>query len=137
MDDIDQMKAGEVLDRLIAEEVMGWKRNISHVSGRKFYYTQPTGKSRYIQADGKKFVPSRDWFNPSRDIAAAWEVVGKLEADGFRYLLWSDSTGHSARFYPRGSDMWEATCEALPRAICIAALRAVRATAPAQPEKTK
>lgn len=103
--DIDNMPAGCTLDKLVAEKVMGWREEDG-------YYYDVKGGIRSLLYD----------FNPSVDIASAWEVVEKL--DLFRkYYLTHDSIDEWS-IYLHDYDMeWFAGGPTAPVAICRAALR--------------
>lgn len=53
------------IDRLVAEKVMGWKSTAN---------SDVTGESVYRTKDDRVFV-----FNPSTNIADAWQVVEKMK----------------------------------------------------------
>lgn len=112
------MKPGRELDSLVAEKVMGWRKD----------------------SDGDWERPSKDaidgWypdhlFPYSTDIAAAWEVVEKLTAqfgDDFTiWSIWSRENKIRARFNRGESRTYAAQADAptAPHAICLAALKAV------------
>lgn len=68
--DIDAMPAGPEMDALVAEKVMGWEvhpRNTAHWRRKG-----DDGCDYRVMGD------VGDW-RPSRDIAAAWEVVEKTK----------------------------------------------------------
>ena len=112
--DIDTMPAGRELDALVAEKVV--KRDI-HV------YECPA--SPFSRKNGRCCcVPHYSTY-----IAAAWEVVEKLRADGYRFRGveehdedpgWRCLVGKPS-FYPS----YEAHADTAPLAICPAALKAV------------
>lgn len=122
-------KPGPELDARIAEEVMGWKL---------FAYNQPwpCGKPHTAWiASGGRIINQCDW-EPSTDIAAAWEVVKKLRD------MWTEATKESSGFddFPKPFDdtaffnylrrsadrRWPwALLYASPETICLAALAAV------------
>ena len=67
------MEPGSELDALVAEKVMGWKRIDRKVAG--------WGDGPQVWAtgdDSEDGSPTRQWFEPSTDIAAAWPVFEKL-----------------------------------------------------------
>ena len=108
------------LDALVAEKVTGWKKITCLTGGN-----QPHG-----EPDDDY---NRDWpMNPHRepipeystDLAAAWGVVGRI---GGEFYLRRTASGHyEAIFYPTpGGVNRYCTAETTPRAICLAALRAV------------
>jgi len=103
------------IDRLIAEQVMGWT-NLS-VAGTRFG-TTPEGKSHSI-------VPQY-----STDLSAAWEVVEKLRQVGYQGgINWSDSEPEyecafgSSNVPPHERQSCRAETASL--AICLAALQIV------------
>lgn len=109
------------MDALLAERVMGWTPQARSGVG----FTTPEGEYRSI-----------DIWTPSVDIAAAWQVVEKLDRDGWWWTL--DKT-----WTADGPDQWQvsllpseslqtdrrgdALAPTAPHAICLAALRAVGA----------
>ena len=101
------MKAGRELDRKIAE----FRGCHVYVSGNQEYreFKNPkTGKYRVLP-------------RYSTDIAAAWEVVEKLETQEI-YLIW-DGEDKLAELYRHGDVICEARSKSLPEAICLAALK--------------
>lgn len=104
------MIAGRELDALIAEKVMGWKL---FVDNKREVCAWDTGTSP------GGFIDERN-FKPSRDIAAAWQVVEKLDN---RFIL--DRTLGQYRVRFTAQDSFEVTAESAPHAICLAALKAV------------
>lgn len=72
--------AGRDLDALVAERVMGWPRSNRDYS--QLAWNVPTGI--------RTWEPSSfgSGFRPSTEIAAAWEVVEKLEGGGPRKTYW-------------------------------------------------
>ena len=115
-------------DALIAEKVMGWKRGdyCWFDGGRPVYQTSdwtPNG-----------MAPFREW-NPSTDIAVAWEVVKKMQrlgwyfsltnkaSDGKAFIWTAEFSNSSGKFY----ECVVLTIE-VPHAICLAALKAVGAS---------
>ncbi len=120
------LPAGPALDRLIAVKVMGWEQTYVHPSGSLISYggrviTESSSKVIETKKDGSA---RRIDFQPSRDIAHAWEVVEKLKALE-PSLTWSDEQqGWFFNFdkRPAGEQVLEDTA---PLAICRAALLAV------------
>ena len=116
-DEILNMEAGREMDALIAEKVMGWDVH--------------PHRTHYINRDAKNehpyFVICGD-FEPSTDIAAAWQVVEKMSSR----KDWDEHPVCIVRNYAF-KDMWtvelrdydfDATAETAPLAICRAALLA-------------
>ena len=103
-DEIDRLEAGPELDALVAEHVMGIPAEI--IEATKPYRNPPEYSSK---------------------IAAAWQVVEKLQSDGYSFMefLW-DGEGWSLEMGQGGHDV---ACDSyhrrLPIAISRAALKAV------------
>ena len=120
-DEIRNIKAGREMDALIAEKVMGWKKIVIGGVGW-FVKESPLGMSyQYMTQSGD--------FEPSTDIAAAWQVVEKMSSR----KDWDEHPVCIVRNYAF-KDMWtvelrdydfDATAETAPLAICRAALLAV------------
>jgi O-glycosyl hydrolase len=105
-DEILNMPAGREMDELVATRVMGWD-----VHPHATHYIRNDGKNVYFVICGE--------FEPSSDIAAAWQVVEKM-TDGETpndCEIHTTVRGWRCDFY-RGS----ATAETAPLAICRAAL---------------
>lgn len=109
------MTPGSELDALIAEKVMGWK--------------DPEGISLALR-DGRvvNTMDGVSW-SPSTDIAAAWEVVGRVRERGFEvYVLGNPKTPWGCRIWDGNQEMgFVRSAESAPHAICLAALKAVGA----------
>ena len=114
------MKAGRELDALIAEKVMGLN---PHWLG--------DGIEVNILSIGESGIEVPRF---STDIAAAWEVVEKLEGDGWghRHLVHSPGAEHPGVSWmfmkPGQGDQSMTTVEIvgeIPYIICLAALKAV------------
>jgi hypothetical protein len=107
---IDTLSAGRELDALVAEKVMGW-----------------TIYDDGIMDQGAK---GRTWaseWHPSTDIAAAWEVVEKVQqATGCSAVVQKHARAYECWFIGSGQKetQWADTA---PLAICRAALKAVGA----------
>jgi hypothetical protein len=114
-------------NQLIAEEVMGWKLKEHATDGKRLY-------------ESGRIVWSRPWdsrdFNPTENIAHAWEVLDCLEAPSVRRQECdSMDDGEGGMAIP---EMWICECENMktgkrieaeaktaPLAICRAAWKAV------------
>ena len=103
------------IDRLVAEKVMDWVQG--EYAKDKWYYK----KNGQIHGMAK-FV--KDW-NPSTNIADAWQVAEKLMKNGlfFNVLKWIDGD-FVARFENHKVSV-KAEAETAPLAICLAALKSV------------
>lgn len=116
------MKPGRELDCLVVEKVLSIPRNDTRCGYGKIYWedghlgslTRPVWRW-----NGSGF---RQDFQPSTDIAAAWELVNRLISKGeiFRISKWG--TDWEAEFAP-----YSGIGESAPHAICVAALKAVNA----------
>lgn len=103
------MKAGRMLDALVAEKVMGWENNKEGPTYRG---------SRENQIYAMNDFPIIDCPCYSTDISAAFEVVNNFRR--FRLLL-EPGGRYSCMF----SDEYIACGDTAPEAICVAALKAV------------
>ena len=121
-------EAGRELDALVAEKVMGWTRGLRYGNGN----------GEWIEPGRENDAHKRTWDTTpcfSTDIAAAWQVVERMEADGWghKHLFHSpgaEDPGYYWTFMKPGKgirSMSESHAETLPLAICLAALKAVGA----------
>ena len=121
-DEIDALPAGRELDALVAEKVMHERLPPSG------YDTDVAVRAEHIGGGGyvRRPVPAY-----STDIAAAWKVVKKMDADGFGWAI-ADDEVYFAKGDPDSPD-YRFGGVALPLftdktlAICRAALKAVGA----------
>ena len=122
------------LDVLIATEVMGWTDITPQGSPGGVYGHPPKGDPRWRRA-AIRAGPGGPHY--STDIADAFDVVERMTVGGWRYNISGSPRGHLCQFFRDASapPMWESDAQALPRAICEAALLATaRATTePADP----
>lgn len=120
---IDEMPAGREMDALVAEKVMGWKRewvtNSATLMRREVFC--PPGVIGWISSGEKDGIPNEVPYY-STSISAAWEVVEKMEADGVGCKLSNYAPGWRAEFYKNEGD---AGADTAALAICRSALRAV------------
>jgi len=72
-DEIDKME-GRELDRAVAEKVMGWTRVDGYLPADTAWWDGE--KERWLEPPNNQQCWNE--FQPSTDIAAAWEVVEKL-----------------------------------------------------------
>lgn len=124
----ESREAGRELDALIAEKVMGW--TVDPI------YRMYTGAGMR-HAVGNN-LDTR--FNPSTNIAAAWEVVEKMRERGDWVNLEGDKEGWMVEVWPfTADDSWagggfygedvKAKADTAPLAICRAALKALNTPA--------
>ena len=124
---------GRALDAAVAERVMGWlDGRVSHPD--KWAKTFD-GRQRpwpiWVDEAGRHI--SEDYFGPSTDIAAAWQVVEVMKAEGYvcdigTSLPDSNNGGKVSVFfwYPRGERAHAISlADTAPEAICRAALQAL------------
>ncbi len=120
------MKAGRELDERVAVEVMGW-----HKDQRPDHYhwlNEEGGETGYDWLD-KPIRP----FDPSTNIAVAWEVLEKLREPLFRIKIeiaadqWDMPYVTCDLFgvYSRQGQHGFARADTAPPAICLAGLQAV------------
>lgn len=133
------MDAGRELDALVAERVMGYQW--WHREGLRNHLLSPDAAQWAGSLDMKPGAAETDkaFYNGappySTDIAAAWEVIERMTAQGWHYEIGGPaaSTPHWARFgrgdYDPHNDEWDeqhiGMGSAAPHAICLAALRAI------------
>lgn len=135
-------KAGRELDAEVAKKVMGL--TVEFVKGNPAAWEAKTGKPmRWLPNDymvvGQKAMYRIGTFsdmhvpNYSTDIAAAWEVVEKMKADGYTLELDDRRAGWAAVFIKYGgthetlAQIGSETVidKSAPRALVLAALKAV------------
>lgn len=123
-DEIPNLPAGRELDALIAIEVMGWHKEvrdgfdhwIENESGRFM-----CGVGKYSGHEDDEDFHILNW-HPSESMLWAWEVVEKMQSNGYCF----DADGNALRRRIRfgiGQEIAEA--KTMPLAICRAALLAV------------
>jgi hypothetical protein len=83
-DEILSMEAGRELDALVAEQVMGWKRETYSFNNWRDGKVESMELSGLMGPDGLREVDQFPFY--STDIAAAWEVVEKLEEENIARL---------------------------------------------------
>jgi hypothetical protein len=141
----DTLPAGQELDALVAERV-------TKVEPRRVAFaTRDGGQSAAFWEDREGFTTKRDvaewaqkhdhqvseWLEYPRyseDIAAAFQVVENLKADGWRFVLssreaytelWWCGFERPAHWESNQSQVGKATAETAPLSVCRAALKAV------------
>jgi virulence-associated protein VagC len=97
------------IDRLVAEKVMGWK-DAFEVWGLD---------DVWITDEGEKRI-----FNPTTEIADAWQVVEKLTYGKTDFETYFELQLFYMHYYAKFRKH-EAKAETAPLAICLAALKAV------------
>ena len=115
-DEIMKLEAGRELDTLVAERVMGWKlKSHKWIDGETRLGDFPEDKKE----TGTSY---RRVLKYTTDISAAWEVVEKMNSEGFAfYILWT--TGIPWAMFDKDSSMeYSAEADTAPLAICRAAL---------------
>lgn len=123
MVDIHTLEAGPELDALVAEKVMGWTL-LTKAHGKLMGEVDKDGVLR-MWCDGPAIKRNvLDW-SPSREIAAAWEVVEKLRLDPRHRALSVIPTTFGYQVVSQLGH--QADAETAPLAICRAALAALKA----------
>lgn len=123
------------LDALVAEKIMGCKiRSIENAKDqREFEYLRSNGN--YLCGCGLGEHNDTDdeggyqWLkNYSEEIAAAWEVINKVDGqwtlDGQEQVGWVVSLVEASMREDRYESPFKASAETAPLAICFAALKA-------------
>jgi hypothetical protein len=113
------MKPGRELDALVAEKVMGWRKEAT-LPEYFFWKDVENGELKYHIDDWK----------PSTNIKYAWEVVEKLHDSGFYFTIKSPPRGKSDSYWVciddfYGKKYYTAHGVTAPLTICLAALEAV------------
>ena len=135
---MNEHEAGPVLNRLIAEVVMGWTLYHYDKGGPSDAHWSlldgdcsavlPTGKYGWRDGEHASEEAAFAWFRPSADIAHAWQVVERMadlrhvflvKADGYR------EPDNAPRYTVLCGNQPRTDSESAPLAICLAALRAV------------
>jgi hypothetical protein len=146
---IRQMPAGREMDKLIAEQVMGismYHYDKGHPDNCYFMLLDADGDPvlfapRFRDAERKTEAEAwQDCPCYSTDIAAAWQVVEKLTADGWGhkhhvYSKYAEMPGWQWTFMQSGkgpNSISGAEAETAPLAICRAALLAIASPAAGQ-----
>ena len=127
-EEIMNMKPGRELDALAAEKVMGWRKKTFPGGGGGFtaWVDENEKVMKLISNSTMSETCYRcDYFRPSTDIAAAWEVVEKMSEQWPQYQLAKIEDGWSVMWGFDGYGWPEATGKTAPEAICKAALLAV------------
>ena len=119
---MNEHEAGRELDALVAERVMGWTRV---VRARETLWQSPKAGTWPIVASRLPHY--------STDIAAAWQVVERMRADGWVCEVFGSDTanaeGYSVTLWRPDTSGSSVTQNATaPLAICRAALAAIDAT---------
>lgn len=122
-------EAGWELDALVAEKVMGWHPLTSDVPPNA--WSTPLGVISWATSSYRSF-------QPSVDIAAAWQVVEKTGMHIFNRAFPYGARDNSKERWHAAFGMCDdfgcaascANAETAPLAICIAALRRVGAVPP-------
>lgn len=115
-EDILNQTTGRKLDRWVQEHI--FKVDLSE------FHWERKGKSMFKETDvGVVWVEIPDY---SEDISAAWEIVERLKAKNWQYVIASEGEKVDVTFYwdPHRMEGCLFDCK-LPEAICKAALLAV------------
>ena len=141
-------EAGRALDAEVAEKIFGaserrvvyeWRDRTKRArptvaflkaNDRLPWKVLPRDFSTLVDVNGKK-LPDGVYraAHYSTEIAAAWEVVEKMRADGWvPGISWDGFHGEWLAQFDRGTQYWSDIDVSAPTAICTAALEAVAAS---------
>jgi hypothetical protein len=119
MIDIDKLEAGQALDQLVAEKVMGW--TLKKIGDHRVW-----GQTGWAPAGN--YTTGEKVFAPSTDIAAAWEVVERLNKLHIDVDVHSNASGKkSVVAWGQVESVNSGHVLSVPLAICRAALKVVGA----------
>ncbi len=115
---------GPRLNELMAEKVMGWykERTLGYT-----WWRYENGDSGYVDQP-QTYREDPDYWDPSIDIACAWEIVQKLQDTHYFQLSGYDGIEKCSCYFidrdnERGKDGCVDGIETIPHAICLAALK--------------
>lgn len=114
---VKNMPAGPEMDRLVAEKVMGW----THGQTGADYCGWQGAKSYPGERYNRKNDAHYGIWNPSKEIAHAWEVLERMDTMTLRKL----PGGSYACAYLRDDILYHGLGDTAPLAICRAALISV------------
>ncbi len=117
------MKPSPQLDALIIEKVMGWEKCRDGCLGTDDHWVWKGTRWSHGY-----FETAYSPFTPSTSIAAAWEVVEKMEKDGYRFEMDDqprEQMYYRVEFYSFEPTRFVETSISMPLTICLAALKAV------------
>ncbi len=123
MTDYSHMPAGQEMDRLIAEKVMGWNAEDDRAGlNARYWREDPVHGKYWVITSGDD---DYSW-QPSALIEHAMEAAEKLMHLGFTMNLWFDERAvWWCCYFDRGSPGMMCTGENMAQAICRAVLAAV------------
>lgn len=134
------MEAGEALDVLIAEKVMGcklWKKMdaLANAKDQKEYEKYRWAFDYACECPGEIHMDKSSsddcnvWLKRySTDISAAWEVVEELKGDYWFSFYYTVEGKWEAMFnahFPRQNPSFDAESDLAAHSVCLAALKAV------------
>src|ERR1044071_1348772 len=122
------------IDALIAEKVMMWRASTVSPHGLRWFETDDDREA--VATGDSKLI--RCW-QPTADISAAMEVVAHLESQGYQWQFARTAPEKSMHDNKPTAQFWKyregvlqgihrGTADTLQRAICFAALEAVKST---------
>jgi len=120
------MKAGRELDCLVATKIMGYEQ----------FNCEYTGTSMWRYPDGTECAETETFFNSiafSTDISVAWQVVEKLQLDGWNWMgQWFNGKDPAYSTFQRVEKKGGSSfADSISEAICLAALAVVEEGVPA------
>lgn len=120
--DIMQLSNGREIDILIAEQVMGWQLEIDEAKLNRLnkYFSRDEGRNWWRKPEGGWYSDPPSY---SSDIAAAWQVVNRMNSRGQAlFLLQSNEENRVAFGDPGALDPHYVSEKSMTAAICKAAL---------------
>lgn len=120
--EITQVPAGRATDILVAEQVMGWQVETDETKLRRLdqYFARNAERKWWRKPEGGWYYDPPPY---SSDIAAAWQVVEKMNSGGYALFLFQGHEGSKVAFdEPGATDPDYVTDKSMPGAICKAAL---------------
>lgn len=117
-DDSIEKLSGRELDAAVAERVMGWQRQPDY----NYWMSFPAGETFKLHA----LIAT---WKPSEDIGAAMEVVEKMRSLGWSFActLYEGKLPYATFCTGTVKSSSNAEADSLPKAICLAALAAMKA----------
>lgn len=133
MDNIDEIPVGREMDIWVAEKFLGLEvvRPVTPI-----VYENDDGLHVRARGSDMKWLHCQPLVHYSTDIAAAWEVVGKLQEKGLAFMLFDGRTAWRMITIEKAGEKWYAEfyngpmrgggcSNTAPLAICRAAFKAM------------
>jgi hypothetical protein len=127
-DEIMKLEAGEEIDRLVAEKIMGWHL-VKRTQGRDEWRSNLDDRYQHLASRYDGYEDAEDFhticWHPSESILWAWEVVEQMQEKAFYVCISTHFiSGFDCVMQKSGIDI-RASAETSSLAICRAALLAL------------